>query len=465
MKTESELMAYKNTKSDFVDYTSFEDGLSVRSAERNAFIGDIKYTPDYKYPRFERLIFKKHKSIKHNLYEAVLQLDASKQNPVVNAAETELYARSLELRLKRIMLVESAMYLADNAISISSNEVDRQSFAKMNEVLHGNFDTQSYIGMISTEKDRLNNFVPKSDIANTIKSQLELLLGRIDTKNQSESPMLNESEMNKLHNFVANRYADILTVVPDTSDDLYYDVSQCVEIINWALSIGGLSDFGWKAVENPDKTNPATNQTKKRIYLPSNTSRNAAELRRLIIHEQEVHARRIENAGKSGIKPIISGTAGYSDAEEGLGVLLECAVDGSFNNASYDRSRNRYITAGLALGSDYKPRDAREVYETLWRIISVQDSIDGNISDTIVQKSKNKAYTLVENAYRGTQFWMKGVIYTKLKVYYEGLAKNAEYFKQNIDNLDQAFDDAFIGRYNHTDSTERELVKSLAEHK
>lgn len=461
MKTESDLAAYKYTKSDFVDYTSFEGDENRRLVERDAFINNLKYTPDYKYPRLNSLIDNCDITAKKTeIYEAILELDASKKYSNADIAETELFARFHEVKLKKILLVEAARNLS-NPITTSTMDTNRQSFARLNESLYGEFDDSSYFGMIATEKKRLSDFLPQSETAVRIKSKLESLLGRIDIGDKQEKALLDENQMQKLHDFVSERYADVLGVVPNTPDDIYYDVDQCVEIINKALKIGGLADCGWIAVENPAKSNPATNQTQSAIFLPSNTRRNASQLRRLIIHEQEVHARRAQNGRNSGIKPLISGTADYADAEEGLGVILECIIDGNLDNSSFDRSRNRYITAGLALGADGKPRDAREVYEVLWRMMAIQGADNGCISDEIVKKSKDNAYTNIENAYRGTQFWMKGVIYTKLKVYYEGLAKNADFFKRNIDTLDTAFTDVFIGKYNHTDNVETSLVKSI----
>ena len=462
MKTESELTIYKNTKSDFVEYTSFEDDATRRSVERDAFINNLKYTPDYKYPRLSSLIDNCDiQTKKSQIYEAVMELEASKKYSTADISETELFARFHESRLKKILLVEVARNLS-NPIVTTTMEVNRESFAKLNEVLYGKLDIPCYLGMIATEKNRLESFIPKSETAAAIKSKLESLLGRVDVGDEKEEILLDETSMQKLHNFVTTRYADVLSVVPDTSDDVYYDVTECAEIMNNALKVGNLSEYGWVAIENPAKSNPSTKHTDNTINLPSNTRRTAGELRRLIIHEQEVHVRRAQNGRNSGFKPLMTGTADYADAEEGLGVLLECAVDGNFDNPSFDRSRNRYITAGLALGADGKPRDAREVYEILWRMITIQKAGDnGDISEDIIEKAKDKAYSHLENAYRGTQFWMKGVIYTKLKVYYEGLAKNAEYFKRNIDRLDATFDEIFIGKYNHTDPVESSLVKSI----
>ncbi len=67
----------------------------------------------------------------------------------------------------------------------------------------------------------------------------------------------------------------------------------------------------------------------------------------------------------------------------------------------------------------------------------------------------------IENAFRGTSFTAPGVIYCKLKVYYEGLLKNARYFSDNQDDLQQAFTTAMIGKFDHTDPSETALVKRL----
>lgn len=459
-KTDSEIVTYKKIKSEFVDYTRFEDDAQKRAIARDSFINNLEYVPSYEYPKLDFLIDNEDVNTKKSaIYEAVMELEAAKQQPGANVAELELFAGFHELRLKRIMLVEAARNL-QNPVSMSQNEVNRQSFAQLNEILYGKFDTPCYLGMIDTEKHRLADFVPESETSSKIKRDLELSLAHIEVSGDREEALLDEKTLQVLHEDVLKRYTDVLSVVPNTPDDVYYDVTQCVDIMNRALEAGGLAQCGWKAIENPEKSNPSTKQKDSTINLPSNTCRNASELRRLIIHEQEVHARRAQNGRDSGLQPIKAGTADYADVEEGLGVILECAVDGSLDNPAFDRARNRYITAGLALGVDGQPRDARETFEILWRLIAVQESDDGEIDDKAIKLAKGTAYKHIENAYRGTQFWMKGVVYMKIKVYYEGMAKNAEFFKSRIGGLDEAFEDISIGKYNHTDSAEKALVIS-----
>lgn len=457
-KTNQEILDYKQTKSGFSDYPKFEDdNVGLREAAKRAFISNSEWFPSYDYPK-NKEYDQETTDLKRSIYEAVLELEAAKQVPGANQAELELYAGFHEARLKRIMLVEAARSLK-YSISGADSEVSRRAFSEINEAAYGEFDTPRFLGMLDSERSFANEFQPTNDRAVDIKTKLVSFFEKINTGDNHEIALISDENLTKLHDYVVNRYSAVLNVIPDTSDDVYYDAEQCAAIINNALIAGGLDN--WKSEVNPAKSNPSTNQTKRIIYLPTNTRRNASELRRLIIHEQEVHARRAENAKNYDIKPIQLGTADYADVEEGLGIIMECSLAGDINNPSFDRARDRYLTAGLALGADGSPRDAREVYEALWRIIALRGAESGSISLEVVDKSKDDAYKHIENAYRGTQFWMKGIIYTKLKVYYEGLAKNAEYISENIDNLDNIFEDMMVGKYNHTDSEERNLVLSV----
>ena len=211
---------------------------------------------------------------------------------------------------------------------------------------------------------------------------------------------------------------------------------------------------------NVSKSNPATNADIKRIYLPTNTKRNASQLRRLIVHETEVHARRGQNGDETGVRALGKGTADYADVEEGLGVFLECKVAGDLDNLSFHRARDRYITAGLALGADGVPKDGPQTFEILWRLFAIKNSKDGSIDEAAERKAMDQAMVHIENAFRGTNFAMTGVIYTKLKVYYEGLAKNARFFAE-ADDLSVALDMAMIGKYNHVDPSELKTVQEL----
>ena len=457
-KSPDEIKAYMLTKADYNDFTKFEDKLdpySRKTAKEN-FINNIDYVPQYEYPSLDDLNFdEKITEMKTNLYEAVLELEAAKDNKLNDESELEIYASFLELRLKKIMLTEAARNL--NFTSNIDLETNKDAFSKINAEVYGEFSENIFNSILNDQLKKINGFEAKNQTAENIKSELVDAFGE-DFDEKESTELLDKESMKKFNKFLLDRYSDVLGSVPDTDEKKYYNSEECVNIFNNAIKTSGLMDKGWKAEVNSSKLNVATNTGKKTIYIPESTSRNSNELKRLIIHELEVHARRYENGLKTDKKYLRGGTADYADAEEGLAVMMECGIEGNFDNASYERAKNRYLLAGLAMGINGEPKDARESYEQMWRIIAINDCKNGEINIDNVNKSKEKAYTLVENAFRGTPFWMKGVIYTKLKVYYEGLVKNAEFIKQHIDNLDDIFDKIMIGKYNHTDEKETELI-------
>jgi hypothetical protein len=452
---------FKNVSDDFNDFSKFEGDRVRRDAERNAFINNLEYTPHYDYPKLDFLIENHNiNDIKRGIYDSVVKIEDVKKSGLYDEAELALYTAFHEAHLKRIMLVESARNLR-NSVSASEVDINRQIFNKLNVANYGEFDVDLYLGLIASDRKQVGEFVAGNDIANVIQVDVLGLIEKIDTKNRVERQLMNDEVLSGLNQYVTQKYHSIFCTVPYTGDDVYYDVDDCVRIMNNALEVGGLADYGWGVEISSTKNNPATSTTKNTIYLPSDTRRNASELCRLIIHEQEVHARRAQNSRLYNLKPLEFGTANYDDIEEGLAVLLECAVTGSLKNSSFDRARNRYIVAGLALGCDGTPRDAREVYEIMWRMIAIKSSGDGVIFEADIINAKNVAYIHIENAYRGTQFWMKGVIYTRLKVYYEGLIKNADFITKYSDNLERAFAIAMLGKYDHTDPKEVGVVLTL----
>lgn len=455
--------AYKNAKSAFADFPRFEGDSTHRSSEKQAFIEGKNYTPSYVYEKLDSLPYDEAVQAKKTaVYEAILELEAAKNEPDANVPELEIYAGYHEARLKKIMLVEAA-HAVNQAATSGEREVAMHGFNLMNQETYGAFDTPTFESMLATETARAAAFEPKTEVARDIQTTLTKLLGSEKADVQPEHPLMSDELLGKLQEVIARRYEPVLSVVPETGDEVYYEAEDCARIMSEALAAGGLTEAGWKIVIDPDKANPTTNVAKRTIVLPGSIRRNASELRRLIVHEQEVHARRGENGRASGFKPLESGTADYADVEEGLGVLFECAVAGNWDNASFNRARDRYITAGLAIGADGTPRDARQVYEVLWRTFAVRESKDGDISDEAIEKAQQLAYTHVENAFRGTEFWMRGVIYTKLKVYYEGLRKNADFMTEHADNIEAAIETAMIGKYDHTNEHERSDISAILE--
>lgn len=483
-KSADRLQDYAATYSYVVDYAFWEDEKEARTQANADFKTNKVYTPDFSYPKindpllspildydmppslqkyddegnkiFDTPLIEK----KSQIYQAVMELEANKDSGIWSPARCTLYADYHEANLKKIFLVESAARLNDPSLTSQQNLVAREEYMSLNEAIFGEFDRSTFSGMINTELSRANAFVPQDTIGQDVK---EYLLANLDASSfaESEPQLIDEELLSVIKETLMMRYADILSVVPDTGEDFVYGPQECEDIMNAALRATDLYDKGWRVELNKKKTAPATNAELKKIYLPIDTNRTANELKRLIVHEQEVHARRGQNGEETGEKPLALGTANYADVEEGLGVILECAIVGNIDNPSYHRARDRYILAGIALGADGTPRDARQSYELMWRMLAVRNAKDDIIDESVVNKAKTLALTHIDNAYRSTNHAMPGVIYTKLKVYYEGLAKNVEYFRNFDGTIDDALDAAMVGKCDHTDEHELTTIQGV----
>lgn len=443
-------------QSSFVDYTHFELSAEQMRSSADFMAGGIE-VPQYEY-RHLRMLYQGQTLDEKKLY--LRRAIAALRDATAAGGVADMYLKSYQAQLNRILMVEAAhavLYAADDHIRHKAT----QRFWRLNRRIYGAYDDRIFAGMMRTESDRLAAFQPESHAAKAVARYLRNFFAAQDLGHAVEPVVFPEKLLGRLQEYVLTTYEDVLDTIPITADDVYYDAEACRKVMQRSLEAAELADLGWRCEILPGKACPSTDSCARRIYLPPETYRNARELCRLMLHEQEVHARRAENGRATQVAVLRTGTATTADAEEGLGVLLECAVMGNANNASFHRARDRYITAGLALGADGHPRNARQTFDILWRLIAVRESERGAVTPAEVDVAKRIAYTHVHNAFRGTNFATAGVIYAKLKIYYEGIRKNAQYFASRSDDLESAFEEVMLGKYNHTNVRERAAVKRL----
>lgn len=343
--------------------------------------------------------------------------------------------------------------------SSAEYETASSAFKQYNCMAYGEYDKSKGGSLLKTEYERALNYQPRTSQASRIQRELlESFPASVTLDFDKELPLLPDEVLQAMHDEVWHRWGKELAIVPDTDETVLYNAEQCAYYLRESLQSDGLAGAGWVVEIRQDVIVPMTLPMKKRIYIPKNVLFSASSIRRFLIgHEQKVHAWRAENGDKSGDHVLKAGSPSSMGIEEGLGILSECAIEGSLDNPSFHRARDRYITAGLALGLDGRERDAREVYEIVWRMIALRQSPDGIIDEKSIDQSKQSAYAHIENAFRGTPFWRKGTIYSKLKVYYEELGANASYMMSFNGDLKTALDRAMIGKYNHTSVDERTL--------
>lgn len=468
--SEKLLARFKDIDSSYTDFKRYQEPTTDRDAAKSAFIDDETWAPEFSYPKIDKFYDSfddSDKESKNDTDKSIAKKKTKVQLAVfaldrisTESPEAALYADYHQVRLQRIMLNEASYHMM-TAGTEEARWVAAEEFRTIGQELYGEMDQALFAGLLGAEKQRVLEFEPKTEIAEKIKADLQSFFDSSDTELGATAELISPEALARIHEALRARYPDIINVFESADQSVMFDAESAAELINQALEAGGLKAGGWKAVVDKKKQTPATSPNLKKISLPANLSRNAAQLLRLTMHEQEVHARRAFNGDATGYKVLQNGTADYADVEEGLGVLFEAAISGSFAGPATARAEERYIAAGIATGLFGPARDARQTHEILWRILAVKSHPTGEISNENVLAAKKASTVHIENAFRGTPTTMPGVIYPKLKVYYEGLVKNCRLFEEYEGDMNELLDEVLAGKYDHTSPKEKELVFEL----
>lgn len=467
IKSQAELQAYMDANTTFGGYERFADDRKRRETQIAEFITDVVYAPEFSYPRLEGLrdfdVSEVDEPIidakKRTAYEAMWELDAHRDQGVFPESLVDLYSAMHEKKLTVVLMVEAADAMRTAGTS-QSRLVAREQFTLLNEALYGPMDTAAFSSIMLQEQQRVNSFDAKGVIATNVQDDLRAYFER-HAFSGAGAELLTRDELSRTRTAVLHKYSSVLDAFPDSSDDHMYGTDETVAIMQSVLDSDSLGQKGWKVEVDPTATVPNTNVSRQRIFLNPGKQRSANQIKRLYLHEVEVHARRAQNGIDSGYSLLGRGTVDSGDVEEGLGLTFEILHAGSFESPGFMRARDRYMVAGLALGTDGLPRDARQTFELMWRFIALRNADEGRITERGVATAQQQAMTHIENAFRGTDGVQRGVIYAKLKTYYEGFVKNADFLKRNIDNLDEALSLALAGKFDHTDRGETNLVTQL----
>jgi hypothetical protein len=483
----------------FFDYEMFESihPPKRRSEEWSSFLQNEIYVPSFDYARLrertssgklggynyidtdkrankEVMVGSSKKEVSH-LLDCISIVNA--RRGVVGDQAANLYINMFDILIGRELLVQES-YSALFAGNAERRDTHRHRFMELNELLYGEVDQGLFLGIMQTERERLSRFEPVDEAGHKLKRELTPFFDGLEIEGNREPEFISQDFIDSMLPLLEEEYGHIFAILPDTDDSVIYSSDQVVEFINKTLQAGGLKQAGWVAVINPDKNIVSTNTTTKKIEIPPNDSRTARQLKALVVHEQEVHARRGQNGLESSAPGLLgSGTANYADVEEGLGMALECIVNGTAEgNVAVKRARDRYIHVGLALGiGSHSPRDAREVYELAWRMeaLALAEKNGGVVTPQIIleaQQGKWGAKAHVENIFRGTDFVGKGIIYMKAKVYLEGFTKSVHALRdvasaKTEEEKRDRFKGLFLGKFDHTNPEEMHFAEKMTEAK
>jgi hypothetical protein len=280
-----------------------------------------------------------------------------------------------------------------------------------------------------------------------------------------------EKEKEAIHEYgeaMLTKYKPLFDLV-DEAGKTEFTASDLQELFGTALEWlkeNDDTDWGEWTVVDTDGTSLSVDASNRKIKIASRReSATAQDTRGLIAHELLVHALRGKNGYKTGDKKLATGLAGYLDAEEGLGILAEEAVNGELPEKAYDR----YIDIALALGSvDGVQRTRKEVFDISFARQLVRGQVKGTVNKADIPSLERRVWGHVDRIYRGGRgdnVGTRQAIFTKDIAYYVGYKQMAEYISEQLASGKDANEVFEYLSQAKIDPTNRQHVERLAKAK
>lgn len=178
----------------------------------------------------------------------------------------------------------------------------------------------------------------------------------------------------------------------------------------------------------------------------------------LFAHEVLVHAQRSVNGIR--LSPSLSiGLENQICAEEGLGVIMEAAINGQFPY----RIKDRYIDIALALGMhNVQPMTRQELYDMAYGRALARRLAENVVVDT--ELLSDIIWTHVNRIYKGSLGNDFVGVFTRDIAYYVGFRQMANYILHRLDwgsTLPEVMDYLLLGKF---DPTNPEHLLHLRQH-
>ena len=270
-----------------------------------------------------------------------------------------------------------------------------------------------------------------------------------------EEPNIQPSQtLDRVRRYLKSKYQAAWEVFSGDDDDVL-DQPEIKRLFERALE--NLDWREWQVVDSASAMMSVTPRTRK-VYIgrqiPPITR---LRVKALFAHEVLTHAQRSRNGAKINQK-LTHGLHGYRESEEGLGVVLEAAVEGRMPTRVIDR----YVDIELAIGTEDRPGITRqemfEMYITrmLLRLGEAADRADRSMVRKIAWQHVNRIY----RGSLGNQF--VGV-FTRDIAYYQGFLAMVGYLQEHNSSFETALDFALCGKFDPTNPSHVSYVKSRLE--
>jgi hypothetical protein len=282
------------------------------------------------------------------------------------------------------------------------------AFQTANQALYGELDNDLFFGYIKLLFTKSKSIAGKE----ITRAEAKELIGGIP----ADTPPLvvpTRAQFKYYKGLLLQYYRPLIQILNDLPQPGADNITPGIEVARFVhelLGATGLLEEGWQVATSHNVDKVSVNAMSKRVHVAERDFHlSRARLQGLLLHEIGVHVMR--RHAQTGLQAQFMNTSVSSMAvEEGLGVLVEQLCLSQFISLRIFR----YLALGLAIGINAKPRDARQVYEILWRLRYIsQPGMD-------LQKAKHFAALETMRIFRGIMPNMPGAVLLRDKVYVEG---------------------------------------------
>lgn len=357
-----------------------------------------------------------------------------------NSEENSIEELSSAKQLASEYFLRTAEKLVDSREDNRDLWSDR--FTQATIELYGEPEKEEVTQLIKDEYDLLlnlrgNEYVSQKHVNFLIETYKSILIENAYNKT-SENSLEKEKEKEAIHKYgevILSNYKPLFDLINESKNS-EFNSRDLRDIFNKALDWlkeNDDKDWGEWEVIDTDGTSLSVDASIRKIKIASNREPvNAKDARGLIAHELLVHALRGKNGYKTGDKKVATGLPGYLDAEEGLGILAEEAVNGELSEKAYDR----YVDIALALGSiDSVQKTRQELFQISFARQLIREQLKGTVSEDNISSLERKVWVHIDRIYRGGRgdnSGTKQAIFTKDIAYYAGYKKMAEYISNQL---------------------------------
>lgn len=252
-----------------------------------------------------------------------------------------------------------------------------------------------------------------------------------------------QTVLHDVREYFLAEYTDVFACFDRYMVDASVSPIELVKPFRAALELLALRDPAWKdwRVVNDDSAKLCVEVQRRRIVIGRHRAPLAIDqLKGLFAHEVLIHAQRALQGEKIS-KKLGQGLPGYLTAEEGLGVLVESAINGQVSH----KVKDRYVDIALALGDTMRrPLTRQELFEVCYTREIIRSIASSR--DISLDRVEREVWEHVNRIYRGSLGNKYIAVFTKDIAYYKGFVRMARYIKRQTEEKTVAEILAFLLR-------------------